>query len=352
MSKTYPELNRTKFPDATDAFIYFKDPDERSNAMLTEYQLLISNKQFAAAATFLSNYPELEPYIVNADRLNHLLHAVMAIEQYYMSDVRSQIMEIVDYMDAWNEATAYGKFDVVTYTVGNNVMAFMGIVDDIPVGTEPTNKEYWIQLTLKGAKGDPGISLSGRGNWDPTVVYAVDNWVAHNGTIWASSTENINSEPHDQSEDWYAIIRDQQHYVISDDIPNAQYTGDIWYKVLEDGSIQPQYKQPDGSYSVMNFAHQMPLNIDYALPANWSAVDGLDEIYTQTIDDYSITKYIMAGKTRIDITADAATKIQLEEMGVQELWAENQNGTLVVRCRGDQPNADLAIQFSLIGAIQ
>lgn len=352
MSKLYPKLDRTKFPNQTDAFVLFKDPDENTNAALTEYQLLISNKQFAMAAAFLLENPDLEPYIVSADRLNHILHAVMAMEQYYMSDVQSQIMEIVDWMGEWEADTTYDKFDVVTYVVGTSINAYMGIAEEIPVGVEPTNKDYWIQLTLKGAKGDPGISLSGRGNWDPTVVYAVDNWVAHNGTIWASNNENINSEPHDQSEDWYAIIRDQQHYVISDDIPNAQYTGDIWYQVLEDGSIQPQYKQPDGSYRVMNFAHQMPLNIDYVLPANWTSMEDIDEVYTQIIEDYTITKYIMAGRTRIDITADAATKIKLEEIGVQELWAENQNGALVVRCRGDQPNEALAIQFSLIGAMQ
>lgn len=254
MSKLYPKLDRTKFPNQTDAFVLFKDPDENTNAALTEYQLLISNKQFAMAAAFLLENPDLEPYIVSADRLNHILHAVMAMEQYYMSDVRKSIMEIVEWKGEWDSSTAYDKFDVVTYKANNAVETYMAVLDELPAGTLPTDTENWVKITLRGEQGASGTGLSGRGNWDIDTQYYVDDWVAYNNTIWAAKNENINSEPYDGSPDWYAVIRDQQHYVISSEEPTTQYTGDIWYKLLPDGTIQPCYKQPDSTYSEMQFS--------------------------------------------------------------------------------------------------
>lgn len=244
MSKTYPKLDRTKFPNAIDAFILFKDPDENTNAALTEYQLLISNKQFAMAAAFLLENPELEPYIVSADRLNHILHAVMAMEQYYMSDVRKSIMDIVKYRGVYNAKTFYEKFDVVVADASSTI-AYMCIAEISINDIHPTNDKYWIPLTLQG---QPGTGLTYAGTWNPTTNYQTSNWVYYNEVIWVSTiSDNQGNEPTENSPYWFAIFRNMQHVICSSSVPENQYPGDLWLSGTN-GTYVIKEKQNDGSY--------------------------------------------------------------------------------------------------------
>lgn len=94
MSKTYNELNRTKFPDTIDAFVPFKDPDANANSLLSQYQLYLASGQYAEAARYLKDHPELSEYIISADRMNQLLHAIIALETKYKRDIEGIMEEI------------------------------------------------------------------------------------------------------------------------------------------------------------------------------------------------------------------------------------------------------------------
>ena len=94
MSKTYADLNRTKFPDEIDSFVLFKDPDANTNSLLIQYQLYLANGRYSEAAQYLTQHPELGQYIVSADRLNQLLHAITAIEKLYTTDIQDMIQSL------------------------------------------------------------------------------------------------------------------------------------------------------------------------------------------------------------------------------------------------------------------
>lgn len=99
MSKTYADLNRTKFPDEIDSFVLFKDPDANTNSLLIQYQLYLANGRYSEAAQYLTQHPELGQYIVSADRLNQLLHAITAIEKLYTTDIQDMIQSLPESFD-------------------------------------------------------------------------------------------------------------------------------------------------------------------------------------------------------------------------------------------------------------
>lgn len=253
MSNTVYSDLENKFPAEIDNFDRFQDPNLSQLAAIQQYKNYYAQNRPDLAAAVLNANPDLKRCIFNAENLNQIRDAIISMQRYYMDDVQQYLINIIKWKGEWNGSTKYIKYDVVSYTHANVEEAFMAIASDIPLGTSPTDTQYWIPLTLRGPQGAT-VGLMGRGNWHSTERYYRDNWVAHNGTIWAAKNDNIGSEPHDNSADWYAVIRDQQHYVISEKEPTTQYTGDIWYKVLNDGTIQPSYKQENGSYAEMNFS--------------------------------------------------------------------------------------------------
>lgn len=246
MSKSYPNLDRTKFPDATDAFILFEDPNDSVRALLSEYETKLAAHKYSEAATFLSkNAQKLSPYVINADRLNHILHALMAMQQFYMSDVQEAIADIVTWRGVYSGSTTYNKFDVVTSGAGS-IIAYMAIADDAFKGKAPPNEDYWVRITLQG---QPGTGLTYAGTWNNATTYSTDNWVFYNNVIWVSTTNNnLNHQPSDSSTYWFAIFRNIQHVVCSATTPDNQYPGDLWLKSVN-GVHTIKVKQNDGSYS-------------------------------------------------------------------------------------------------------
>lgn len=244
MSKTYPKLDRTKFPDATDVFILFQDPNSDVSQLLSEYEMLLAGQEYASAANLIKQHTELEPYIMNADRMNHMLHAIIAMEQFYMSDVRKSIMDIVTWRGTYNASTTYDKFDVVVSDPGS-IIAYMSIHDDSFKGIAPPHDDYWIRITLQG---QPGTGLTYAGTWNSSTNYQTDNWVYYNNVIWVSTiSDNLNHKPVEDSDYWFAIFRNIQHIVCSATAPENQYVGDLWLK-SSNGTHVIKEKQSDGSY--------------------------------------------------------------------------------------------------------
>lgn len=370
MSTLYPDLDN-KFPVEIDDFEKFSDPSVSMLAAIQQYKQYYNAGNMASAVAVLEKNPDLRRCILNAENMNKLRDAIISIQRYYMDDVQEYLVNIIKWKGEFSSTARYTKYNVVSYTRKDAIETFMAIVTDIPIGTLPTNPDYWVPITLRGEQGASGTGLSGRGNWKSTAQYYVDDWVAHNGTIWAASKENFNSEPYDGSPDWYAVIRDQQHYVISKDQPTAQYTNDIWYEIRDDGSIQPHKKLPDGSYAAFNFTSDAVVapdgtrlseslkkyaqckQVEYTAQAsNWLAVDGYDDVFEQQIVDSSVTKYIKAGRTRIDCLMDYAQQLELEDIGVEKMWVENQNGLAMLYQRGVQLTDDVLVQLSLIDVAQ
>lgn len=367
MAKTiYLDLENN-FPESVDVFEKFQDPSISQLAVIQQYKKLYSEGKITEAVTLLEENPDLKHCIINAENLNKLRDAIISMQRYYLKDVQAYLMNLVKWKGAWEDSESYNKYDVVSYARKDVVETFMAVVNDVPIGTTPINLEYWVPITLRGEQGVSGTGLSGRGNWNENTQYYVDDWVAHNSTIWAASNDNFNSEPYDGSPDWYPVIRDQQHYVISKDEPIVQYTNDIWYAILDDGTIQSKYKQPDGSYLDMNFSGSSILMDDgstlydylkaytktqvfpYTIPASqWILVSGYDDLFRQTITDSMITSLVTAGRTRIDLNMDYAYRLALEDYGAEELWVENQNGTVVVFERGIKLTDDVDVQLTLI----
>lgn len=352
-NKLYTDLDNN-FPIAIDNFDKFLDPSASLMTAIQLYKSYYAQGNIVAAVGVLEQNPDLKRCIINAENLNQLRDAIISLERYYMNDIHSYLMNLVQWRGAWNALTAYEKYQVVSYTRNESTVIYMALANQVPVGILPTQTDYWIPITLRGERGVSGTGLSGRGNWSRTTEYYEDDWVVHNNTVWASRTTNTNSEPHDNSADWYAVIRDQQHYVISEKEPTTQYAGDIWYKLLPDGAIEPLYKQPDGTYTkiILSDATKV-VDLTYELTADdWTAVSGYEEVYQKTVTDYLLTSLVGAHKTRIDIASDVAVKIALEEMGVNEIWCENRNGTLVFMSRGEKLSEAVSLQLTFVNAKQ
>lgn len=207
MSTTYPDLYETKFPDAVDNWDRFLDPTIQTISAITQYQKYYDQGNFEEANNVLINNPTLKRIIVNAASINKMLDGIIAIQRFYFSDFQTYLQNIIQLKGEWSSSVKYPKYSVVTYIIHDNTEAYLCLSNDCPMGTLPTNTNYWTPWTARGAKGDSGTGLSPRGTYSPTVDYLKDDLVSFNNIWWYALKPNTGSQPSESNENWGVLMK-------------------------------------------------------------------------------------------------------------------------------------------------
>lgn len=191
MSNTYPDLENN-FPDSIDNFDRFVDPDINSLPLINQYYIYLQQNNLEAALAILNNNPSLQRMIVNAYNMNMLRDGLISVERYYLDDVQQYLVNIVQWKGEWQSTITYTKYNVVVYQVGNTDQWYMGIETEIPMGTLPTNTNYWVPLALKGEKGDAGedgedgVGLVFKGQYNYATEYVANDAVEYQGSLYGA----------------------------------------------------------------------------------------------------------------------------------------------------------------------
>jgi hypothetical protein len=170
--------------------------------LVFQYESLINSKKFSEAAQLLTNNPSLNRIYFNAEKYNRLVDSVKAIQRLYFSDIQKYIEQLVSFKGEYKTTSSYKKYDIVLY---NNGSAYL-CVSDSAIGILPTS-DKWVQITLQGEQGEPGLGLSFLGLWSATTTYQKDSCVTYNNVLYASKIENnLGKTPSINSEYWSVIF--------------------------------------------------------------------------------------------------------------------------------------------------
>lgn len=237
MSVTNTDLTGTRFPDEIDNWDRWLDPTLQTISAIQQYQSLYSQQKFEEANEVVRNTPVLKRIIVNAESINKLQDAIIAIERFYFSDFQAYLQNIVQYKGNYLATKKYTKYSAVTYIEHNAQQAYLCIVPDCPMGTPPTDSSCWIPWTARGEKGASGAGLTPRGIWDEYADYYKDDMVSWNNKLWAALSDNVGREPSVAYGDtWVPLMEfNSEMLCVIDDVTNSRYhlgmkDGNVWYR--------------------------------------------------------------------------------------------------------------------------
>ena len=210
MSQSYVDLTETNFPQSIDTFDRVTDVTIDLLPLVKQYQTLYNSGKLNDASQLLINHPELQNCMINAKTINRCYDGIKALQRYYFSDIQKYIEELITYRGEYSNKSSYDKYDVVLY----NSSAYL-CISNSEIGVLPTSNK-WIQITLQGDQGVPGLGLNFSGSWSAVTTYPKDSCVTYNNVLYASAIDNNLGKTPSQNSSYWTLVFDISQFATYD----------------------------------------------------------------------------------------------------------------------------------------
>ena len=253
MSQQYQDLPLTNFPDNIDTFTTWLNIVATDGPLIQQYQAAMQAGNTDLANQVLAQIPQGTQKIITATDLNTLTQAMLAVERFYLTDIEPYIqtqqeswlttIQKFSYQGVWSSGTSYVTNNFVTYTVSGLTLLYLAIADP-PVGTVPTNTQYWRLLTIQGQPGTSGAGLSYRQEWQTGVSYSTNDAVTYDGALWMALQASQGREPSTNPSYWQIVMSlETTTYPIQDTEPTNLDVGGLWFNT-QDNPTRYYYLEP------------------------------------------------------------------------------------------------------------
>ena len=243
MSAQYPDLTLTNFPSSVDQFMTFLNVVASDGPLIEQYLEAMNAGNQTQANQILAQIPQASQKLITATDLNTLSQAMLAVERFYLTDIEPYMNELqqswtqtirqFSYQGVWSSGTSYVVNNLVSYTVSGINLVYIA-TSNPPVGTVPTNSNYWRLLTIQGQQGTSGQGVSYRQEWTNSATYSVNDCVTYNADLWMAIASSQNQEPTNNSQYWQLIMNlEVTTYPIQDTEPTNLQVNGLWFNTQE-----------------------------------------------------------------------------------------------------------------------
>lgn len=216
-----------------------------SQSLFLDYYNAMQTNNISLANQILMDNPELINQITNAGNINYLITGVNEREIEPKDDIDNYLDKLFqDFTNAINNTRVVGAFSSsIQYEIGNLVYYQSKgyyAYQKPPIGTLPTNKNYWLEYDIRGLQGYGGVSnLNYVGLWDSSLNYNPGDVVIYQNKMWMANAVNTAFPPNLNHYPWDLIMMpaQQRKTPIQKDIPYGYDEGNFWFQVTLGDSV-------------------------------------------------------------------------------------------------------------------
>jgi len=228
----YTDCPLSTLPTTIDSFPRRQDLTLADLSLVQSFETKYASGDFAGANQIIEDNPTLKLKINNAETWNEMRDAIIALEHMFMTDIEDYITNVAQYQGTFIPSKSYKKYDIVDYVFNDAVNCYMVKYNNTPVGTLPTDLNYFAPQTLRGLQGVSGIGLSFKKLWIDITEYKVDESVSYLGDIYQCLIQNVGHNPLTSPTYWLKIMYLTPQIVTSTDKPTSLKSGGYWFKIV------------------------------------------------------------------------------------------------------------------------
>lgn len=232
------------FPTSIDVIPQWLNVTTTDSTLLNEFQNAMRIGDFSTANAKLIQIENYSQKVINATNLNKLRDCILAIEQFYGTNVQpyiqakqiewEAIINLFSYIQTWDSITQFYKNNMVSWTNEGLTQLYICIATPPSVGINPLNETYFRVFTIQGKQGESAVGATTFAfNWNSATTYAIDTIVYYDGSWWISLQTTTNNQPVQGSAYWDLVLKAPQViYPIQSAQPTDQTIGELWFELL------------------------------------------------------------------------------------------------------------------------
>ena len=284
-----------------------------SQSKFLEYYVVMNDNNISAADNILENNPDLANQIIESNNINDLINGVNENEltpktdiDYYLDEQLEELQNMI------NNTKIMGSFDNSVQYYSHNFVYYQDkgyyAKETPPVGTLPTDSNYWIEYDVRGFQGYGGIDLNLRFDWISSADYKVGDVVVYKNRLWYAIADNTNFAPNINHYPWVVISLPQtpNKTPIQKNEPSTGYSeGDFWFKITEGSEVITNVWNIRNSELTPRFSSALFINDDdiYVVGGNKSdfTLSNANEAYNVTTGVWTAKADMPAPRTRFGV---------------------------------------------------
>lgn len=216
-----------------------------NQSIFQTYYSDVSDNNMVATENLLNNNPDIANQLTEANNINKIINLTNERETAPKTDIDDYLSSLLNQFQNYiNQTQVMGTFDqTVKYHVHNlvyyNQKGYYAF-NEPPLGTLPTDTNYWLEYDITGLKGYGGINLNFRFVWQAGVQYQPMDCVYYINKLWFCNQTNINIPPNLNHFPWLPIMFPMQS--VKSQISTTEPTinmanGDFWFKITQGNDI-------------------------------------------------------------------------------------------------------------------
>lgn len=214
----------------------FQDISSNELNLKNQYHNNFFNNVNSSHKFIIDNF--LENKTLSSKNLNNIIEEIIILEKdYHINFIDILNNYKTTYQDSIDNLSYHQEFDKLkTYNVNNFVLynkEFYYCHTKPPVGTLPTNTNYWTRLGLQGKKAVKSLGVNFIGSWVNSHNYVKYDMVNYQNKLYVSKTSNKNKSPKNNLTDWELVTQVESSSIRTQkETPININNNEIWFQIL------------------------------------------------------------------------------------------------------------------------
>ena len=223
---------------------YYRYQDIRISdvSLRTQFLTYVGQGNYSAALNLLeSNEDQLAGKAYVAEAIQLIADGISSLETSYfnnttvfLNNLLSQYTALINNLirrGTWNSSIQYYVNNFVVY---NQEIYYC--FSEPPVGTLPTDTNYWLYVGLRGPQGAPGIDVNMRYTYNASTAYAVNDLVVYENNIYVAIQPSTGVLPTNEQY-WLLFLQVNKGEIYVGMNPPTTYTNNsVWFQTYVDPS--------------------------------------------------------------------------------------------------------------------
>lgn len=198
---TYLDGRRSNFPAQMDNILeLFNLPASQKNNAQRYQELVLKDSLTPNEQIELNNLTvALQHYIIDVEKWNLFGDIIINMQQFFKDNVEGYVeskqiefqaeVDKLTFRGDWQPGVQYYQKNIVT----SSGEGYIAKADNI--NQPPPNTTYWSKIAAKGAKGEPSLNISYKGEYDPSRAYVVGDAVTFGGLWYYAKQNTLGNSP-------------------------------------------------------------------------------------------------------------------------------------------------------------